>query len=101
MKPKKCPHRAGEGETKIRQRRLSPAPSPVKSSLVLLFLQQPNFTHFRVAFPHLSPKRPASPEPNQNLNSNPTMQRQQNPHDDGINNGCGHVIAPQENGGKP
>ena len=25
------------------------------------------------------------------------MKTQQNPHDGGINNGCGHVIAPQEN----
>jgi hypothetical protein len=53
MKSKKCPHRAGEGKTTIGRDRLSPAPSPVKSSLVLHFLQQTNFTRFRAAFPHL------------------------------------------------
>jgi hypothetical protein len=25
------------------------------------------------------------------------METKQNPHDGGINNGCGHVIAPQDN----
>jgi hypothetical protein len=47
----------------------------------------------------ISPAGPSEPG-NKNLNSNTTMKTKQNPHNGGINNGCGHVIAPQD-GDKP
>ena len=70
---------------------------PLRKSFDFLdFMRAPDFKNFLRAFPTLSPEEPA-PSEQKNTNSNATMKTEKNPHDGGINNGCGHVIAPQEN----